>query len=108
MAENSDIYGLIWITGLSGSGKTTFANVLQTRLIYELACNPIMLDGDAMRKILNREDTYAPTDRQELARQYSALSALLAEQKHCVICSTISMFQSVRNENRETNPHYCE
>lgn len=108
MAENFNLHGLIWVTGLSGAGKTTFSHILQQQLIKKTGCRPVLLDGDVLRKIFNQENTHAPADRHALARQYAALSSLLVSQKQCVICSTISMFQNVRDDNRSFNPHYCE
>lgn len=108
MTDKIDICGLVWVTGLSGAGKTTFANALKNCIRADLGCNPVILDGDALREVWGREAAHTPADRHALAKQYAALCALLVSQGHCVICSTISMFQDVRDGNRATNAHYCE
>ena len=103
-----DIYGLIWITGLSGAGKTTLANSLQTRLRQELDCNPVLLDGDELRDALSADNDYRPKSRYKMATYYANLASLLTSQHHCVICSTVSMFHDIRDNNRKKHENYCE
>ena len=106
--DRTKISGLIWITGLSGSGKTTLAKLLKEKFLETYSYLPIMLDGDVLRKVLFSQNTYTPHERRKLSESYSALATALVAQGHLVICSTISMFQDVRNNNKNHNAHYCE
>jgi adenylylsulfate kinase-like enzyme len=98
---------VIWITGLPGSGKTTLAK----RYINEidLKLHPtIHLDGDDMRRELFNEFGYSKTDRMILARKYQNLTKFLYEQGFDVVVSTVSMYKSIYNENREKFKNYIE
>lgn len=95
---------VIWITGLSGAGKTTLAKALQTSLPGAL-----LLDGDALREVLDANHaSYDCKSRLSLAMTYARLSKLLAEQGATVIVATISLFHAVHAWNRENIPHYLE
>lgn len=96
-----------WVTGLPGAGKTTVAQAMQSELASE-GVNGLILDGDALREVLQRTDEHDPTARKELARTYSRLCALIAGQGINVICATVSMFDDVRNWNRSNIPRYVE
>lgn len=98
--------GVIWITGLSGSGKTFLANRLVEKYRSE-GLNPIHLDGDDLRFILETDQKYDSASRLNLAKVYSRLAKLLASQGHLVIVSTISMFHVIHELNRQTE-FYCE
>ncbi len=105
MIPSIETGGLIWITGLSASGKTTIAKELMK--FYDNKA--IMLDGDELRKILNTINTgYDYDGRKKIAFIYAGLCRMLADQGALVICSTISMFDDVRNYNKENNKYYCE
>ena len=91
---------LYWITGLSGSGKTTIAEVLYKHIKLKYT-NTIFLDGDILREVLGCKDTsYEKESRKKLAMQYSRLSKLFTDQGINVIFATISMFDEVRVWNR--------
>ena len=92
-----------WITGLSGAGKTTIGKSLYGK-IKENCPNTVFLDGDALRKVFGDDLGYSKEDRKKCAMRYSRLCAMLQEQGMNVICCTISMFDSVREWNRE---HIC-
>lgn len=96
-----------WITGLSGAGKTTIGRIFYERLkrIYP---NTVFLDGDALRKVFGDDLGYSKEDRRKCAMRYSRLCAMLQEQEMNVICCTISMFDSVREWNRENIRDYKE
>ena len=96
---------VIWITGLSGAGKTTLA-----RALLPLLPEPrLLLDGDEMRKALALlAGGYERADRLKLALTYSRLCQLAAGQGHHVVCSTISLFHEVHQWNRENLPGYFE
>lgn len=96
-----------WITGLSGAGKTTIGKLFYIRL-KEMRPNTVFLDGDALRKVFGDDVGYSREDRRKCAMRYSRLCAMLQEQGMNVICCTISMFDSVREWNRENIHNYRE
>jgi adenylylsulfate kinase-like enzyme len=98
--------GLVWITGLPGAGKSTFAEVLKGLLLQENV-NVVHLDGDALRDVLDNKN-YALEARKSLAYKYSRLCKLLVDQNQLVLCSTVSMFKDVRRWNRENISPYLE
>lgn len=96
-----------WITGLSGAGKTTIGKLLYEK-IREGYPNTVFLDGDIMRKVFGDDLGYTKEERRKCAMRYSRLCAILQEQGMNVICCTISMFDSVREWNRENIRNYKE
>lgn len=98
---------VVWITGLSGAGKTTVGNILKSRLLAK-GRRTIFLDGDALRGVFAIGDRFDPNARLELARSYGRLCQLLASQGHTVICATISMRNVVYDWNRKNLPNYLE
>ena len=105
MPSQSHVY---WITGLSGSGKTTIG----TRLYYRIKKdNPqvVLLDGDVIREIFEPvEASFTAEGRRKRAFQYSSLCRMLAFQGITVICCTIAMYDDVRTWNRKNIPNYHE
>lgn len=99
--------GLIWVTGLSGAGKTTIGNRIYERL-KEQHPNTVIFDGDALRQAFGNDLGYSREERLACAMRYARLSRLLAEQGIYVVCCTISMFESVRRWNRENISNYTE
>ncbi len=99
---------LYWITGLSGSGKTTISEILYKKIKRE-NINTILLDGDVLRDILGiNKNGYDIESRYNVAMQYSKLSRLFTEQGINVIFATISMFEKVRIWNRKNIDNYIE
>lgn len=102
---------VIWITGLSGSGKTTVAETLRQQFI-KLNLNPILLDGDILRENFKKDDasqeSYTRKERVALSRQYSLLCKNLSSQGFTVIVATISMFNEIYSWNRINLPNYFE
>jgi cytidine diphosphoramidate kinase len=96
-----------WVTGVSGSGKSTFANILKKEL-EEKKINSILIDGDEIRKLLNDKYSYTKDDRLEVARIYSKLAKLISEQGVTTIVSTISLFNEIHEWNRENISGYKE
>jgi adenylylsulfate kinase len=98
---------VLWVTGLSGAGKTSVSRRLRERCAA--AGRPaVLLDGDSLRAILGDRFGHAPEDRRYLAMCYGRLCRELAQQGITVICATISMFDAVRAWNREHIPGYRE
>lgn len=96
-----------WITGLSGAGKTTIGKLLYDKIRAEYP-NTVILDGDILRKVFGDDLGYSKEERRKCAMRYSRLCAMLQEQGINVICCTISMFDSVREWNRENIRNYKE
>lgn len=98
---------LYWITGLSGAGKTTIGRMLYEYL-QEKEPNVVILDGDEVRNAFGNDLGYSREDRLKCALRYSGLSRLLTNQGIDVVCCTISMFDEVRDWNRNNIDNYLE
>lgn len=96
-----------WITGLSGAGKTTIGKLFYEELKTEHP-NTVFLDGDMLRKVFGDDLGYTREERIKCAMRYSRLCAMLQEQGMHVVCCTISMFDCVREWNRENINNYRE
>jgi adenylylsulfate kinase-like enzyme len=84
----------LWITGLSGAGKTTIGRLVQQKL-KELDRTIVYLDGDILREVFTDIGGYSADERQRLALRYAALCKMLIDQNLDVVCATISMFPPV-------------
>ena len=89
----------IWFTGLSGSGKTTIANLLEEQL-YGLGLHTYVLDGDRVRQGLNCDLGFSDADRLENTRRASEVARLMVDAGLIVIVSFISPSRSGREEAR--------
>ena len=98
---------VLWITGLSGSGKTTVSRELY-RLLSEFNCPVVVLDGDVLREALGSKWGYTPEERRELAKVYGRLCKLISDSGAHVICAAIAMFDEVRDWNRKNITNYFE
>ena len=96
-----------WLTGLSGAGKTTIGRLWYSRL-REMGGPVVFLDGDELRQVFGDDLGFTEADRRKSAMRNARLCALLARQGITVVCCTISMFDSVREWNRENIPGYFE
>ena len=79
---------IICICGESGSGKTYTANKIKDKLL-ETGINPVILDGDAVRKYINYDLGFSDEDRQKNNEIISNIAELLYYQGHYVIISTV-------------------
>jgi len=85
----------IWMSGLSGSGKSTIANQLEIKL-YELSQHCYILDGDNTRLGLNKDLGFTEADRIENIRRVAEVAKLMTDAGLIVICSFISPFEETR------------
>ncbi len=85
----------IWLTGLSGSGKSTIALLLEKKLTEENYF-VVVLDGDELRKTLNKDLGYSEADRTENIRRAAEITNLLVQKNIVVICSFITPLQKLR------------
>jgi len=86
---------LIWFTGLSGSGKSSIANILEKKL-QSLGNHTIALDGDNIRHGLNRDLGFTEADRVENIRRVGEVAKLMLDSGLICITSFISPFESER------------
>ena len=91
---------VLWFVGLSGSGKSTIANGLQTKL-FENGFNAIVLDGDNTRLGINKDLGFSDKDRNENIRRVAEISKLFIESGHIVINAFISPFKLNRTQARD-------
>jgi adenylylsulfate kinase len=98
---------VIWITGLSGAGKTTLANSIYQKILKK-NIKSILLDGDQLRQIFHTEQKYDRESRLKLAYAYNRLCKTLSDQGFFVIISTISLFSEVHKLNRNEITNYYE
>lgn len=87
---------VIWLTGLSGSGKSTIANALETTL-FANGAHCYVLDGDNLRLGLNMDLGFTPEDRAENVRRVSEVAKLMVDAGLIVITALVSPFATDRN-----------
>ena len=90
----------VWFTGLSASGKSTIANLLEKRL-HALGRHTYLLDGDNVRHGLNRDLGFTEVDRVENIRRIAEVSRLMVDAGLIVLVSFISPFRAERRMARE-------
>ena len=99
--------GVIWITGFSGSGKTTVARNVE-RMLRDEGAPVVWLDGDDLRNIFAARWGYDRSERIELGKVYLRLCNHLASQGLVVVISAIAMYNEVRHWVRTNVPRYLE
>lgn len=91
---------VIWLTGLSGAGKSTIAQSLE-RELFQRGMHTYVLDGDNIRHGLNSNLGFSPDDRVENIRRVSEVSKLMADAGTVVITAFISPYRMDRSRARE-------
>ena len=91
---------ILWFTGLSGSGKSTIANIIEQKL-HQIGKHTYLLDGDNIRHGLNKDLGFTDTDRVENIRRISEVSRLMIDAGLITIVSFISPFKSERKMARD-------
>ncbi len=94
---------VIWLTGLSGSGKSTIANALEKRL-YSLGMHAYVLDGDNMRLGLNKDLGFTREDRAENVRRVSEVAYALYDAGIITIVALVSPYAADREQARALFP----
>jgi adenylylsulfate kinase len=97
----------IWLTGYSGSGKSTISVELQKKLILKGLRSEI-LDGDVIRQNLSKGLTFTKEDRMENIRRIGFVAEILSRHNIFVIVSAISPYREVRDEIRSKIKNFIE
>lgn len=91
---------LIWLTGLSGSGKSTIADALEKRL-FASGIHSYILDGDNLRLGLNKDLGFTKEDRAENVRRVAEVGKLMVDAGLVVVVALVSPFRVDRDHARE-------
>jgi bifunctional enzyme CysN/CysC len=94
---------VVWLTGLSGSGKSTIANALEKKL-FSLGMHAYVLDGDNMRLGINKDLGFTREDRAENVRRVSEVAHSFYDAGLIVIVALVSPFASDRNQAKALFP----
>lgn len=91
---------VIWLTGLSGSGKSTIANALEKNL-FAMGKHSYVLDGDNLRLGINKDLGFTKEDRAENVRRVSEIAKLMVDAGLVVIVALVSPYKVDRDHARE-------
>jgi bifunctional enzyme CysN/CysC len=92
--------GVVWLTGLSGAGKSTIANIVESKLLAQ-GVRTYLLDGDNVRHGLNRDLGFTDADRVENIRRIAEVTGLMVDAGLVVLVSFISPFRAERRLARD-------
>jgi bifunctional enzyme CysN/CysC len=99
-AQKNQSSKVIWLTGLSGSGKSTIANELEEQL-FAAGLHSYVLDGDNLRLGLNKDLGFTQADRAENVRRVGHVAQLMSDAGLIVIVALVSPFSADRDSVRE-------
>lgn len=91
----------LWMTGLSGSGKSTIASLLEEQLVLRFGKSVYRLDGDNIRTGLNRDLGFSKADRAESVRRVGELACLFSDAGMITIVSLVSPYRADRDAVRQ-------
>lgn len=97
---------LFWITGLSGSGKTTIGNKIK-KDISKIYGPTLMISGDNIREIFGLKG-YDYDDRLKILNKYNKFAKYITNQKINIIFAVVGMVETTRNWNRKNIDNYVE
>jgi adenylylsulfate kinase len=92
---------LVWFTGLSGSGKSTIANLIEQQL-HNKGIKTYTLDGDNIRKGINSDLSFAPKDRTENIRRIAEVANLMVDAGVVVLAAFVSPYRKDRENIKTT------
>ena len=107
MPNNDQTGFVLWMTGLSGAGKTTIALILVDEL-KRRGVKVERLDGDVVRQSLTRDLGFSKEDRDKNIERVSFVAKLLSRNGVACICSFISPYQAVRDQVRAETTNFIE
>lgn len=100
-------FGIVfWITGLSGSGKSSLAKKIYPQIKKNFGPT-IIIHGDEFRKIFNLNG-YSKNDRFEIGKKYSNFCKVITKQKINIIFAVVGLFHSLHSYNKRIHKNYVE
>lgn len=96
----------LWLTGLSGSGKSTIAEALKEKLSGDLALE--LLDGDALREHINKDLGFSKEDRLVNIERVSYIAGLISKHGVLVIVPVIAPYKEARDKARSLSDNFVE
>jgi bifunctional enzyme CysN/CysC len=99
-AQKGQRAGVVWLTGLSGAGKSTIANLAEEKLVAR-GRHTYLLDGDNVRRGLNRDLGFTEQDRVENIRRVAEVARLMVDAGLIVLVAFISPFRAERRTARD-------
>jgi adenylyl-sulfate kinase len=97
----------VWLTGMSGAGKTTLSEGLMTRF-RDCPCKAELLDGDIIRTNLSRELGFSRADRDTNIRRIGFVAELLSRNGVIVVVAAISPYREAREDVKSRIPQFVE
>ena len=97
---------VFWITGLSGAGKTSIANLIKKDVSKKFGPT-ILINGDDIRRIFSFE-SYSSKDREKLAKCYSKFCKEISGQNMNIIFTVVGLFKKIHTYNRKNITNYIE